>query len=226
MDKTTPALSIGDLEKTVTPFGRMKKIQMLPMVVGGAALVGLATMRPAPQADPIRSAAAVRSEHTTRQDNSSTAPLAAAIVGPAVASSSPVARPSANLPEPSQRFMTLIAELRPKVDAALLASDFKMADRYVDEALTTPGLVPIEKQRLMVVKMGACGMRGDHAAMLTLMDEIIAVAPASPLAAELGKERPQLEKIQRLGPNHRELCLTCGQMHSPGTHAPTKKSQK
>ncbi len=190
----------------------MKKNQTLIMAAVVAALVGLAVlMHHGRQADSAAPPVAQITRHAAQAD---------------IAGIAPAARSGENIPQPGGRFMALIAEIRPKVDAALLASDFKMADRYVDEALTTPGLEPIEKQRLMVVKMGARGMRGDHAAMLTLMDEIIAMAPDSPLAAELGKERPQLEKIQRLGPNHRELCLTCGQMHAPGTHAPTKKPQK
>lgn len=126
--------------------------------------------------------------------------------------------PAAADPESARRFETLIAEVRSKVEAAQRSSDFEAADRHVDEALLTPGLAPLEKQRLTAVKMGSRGMRGDHAAMLALMDEIIAIAPDSPLAAQFLKERPQLEKIQRLGPNHPELCETCGQIHAPGAH--------
>ena len=133
---------------------------------------------------------------------------------------------SESIPEPGERFTALIAELRPRVDAALRASDFQAADRHVDEALATPGLEPLEKQRLMVVKMASRGMRGDHAAMLALMDEIIAVAPGSPLSAQMRKERPQIEKIQRLGPNHPELCETCGQMHAPGAHPAAKDAKE
>jgi hypothetical protein len=134
-----------------------------------------------------------------------------------------VAQAAGPIPEPSEHLKALVAELRPKVDAALRASDFQAADRYVDEVLATADLQPLERQRLMVVKMASRGMRGDHAAMLALMDEIIAVAPDSPLSAQMRKERPQLEKIQRLGPNHPELCGTCGQMHAPGAH-PTDKA--
>lgn len=133
---------------------------------------------------------------------------------------------SERIPEPGERFTALIAELRPKVDAALRVSDYQTADRHVDEVLATPGLDPLEKQRLMVVKMASRGMRGDHAGMLALMDEIIAVAPDSALFAQLAKERPQIEKIQRLGPNHPELCDTCGQMHAPGKHPAAKDAKE
>lgn len=129
-----------------------------------------------------------------------------------------------SLKQSDEHTQALIAELRPKVDAALRASDFKAADRLVDEVLATTELEPLEKQRLMVVKMASRGMRGDHAAMLALMDEIIAVAPDSQLSDGLRRERPQIEKIQRLGPNHPELCGTCGQIHAPGEHVTEKKT--
>ena len=154
------------------------------------------------------------------------APATPPTAAPAATATPPADRSAESIPEPGERFMALIAELRPKVDAALRASDFQAADRHVDEVLTTPGLEPLEKQRLMVVKMAARGMRGDHAAMLALMDEIIAVAPDSALSAQLQKERPQIEKVHRLGPNHPELCETCGQMHSPGAHPAAKDANE
>jgi hypothetical protein len=147
--------------------------------------------------------------------------------GPSIpAASATTGRTNDSIEQPDAHTRALIAELRPKVDAALRASDFQAADRHVDEVLATPGLEPLEKQRLMVVKMGTRGMRGDHAAMLALMDEIIAVAPDSPLSAQLRRERPQIEKIQRLGPNHPELCETCGQMHAPGEHPADKAANE
>jgi hypothetical protein len=141
---------------------------------------------------------------------------------PAAIATQPSGQSAESIPVPGERFTALIAELRPKVDAALRASDFQAADGHVDEALTMPDLEPLETQRLMAMKMTSRGMRGDHAAMLALMDEITAIAPDSPLSAQLGKERPQIEKIQRLGPNHPELCETCGQMHAPGAHPAAK----
>jgi hypothetical protein len=124
-----------------------------------------------------------------------------------------------------ESFDTLLAEVRSKVEAAQRDGDFELADRQVDDALLKRGLEPVEKQRLMAVKMGSRGMRGDHAAMLALMDEIIAVAPESPLAERFRKERPQLEKILRLGPNHPELCETCGEVHPPGAHPAPKAAR-
>lgn len=153
-------------------------------------------------------------------------PVTRQVVQPVESGIKPADRSAQSTPEPNERITTLIAALRPKVDAALRGSDFQAADRHVDEVLATPGLEPLEKQRLMVVKMAARGMRGDHAAMLALMDEIIAVAPNSALSAQLGKERPQIEKIQRLGPNHPELCETCGQMHNSGAHPAAKDANE
>ena len=223
----------------------MKKTHILILAVAVAALVVLAVLkRPGQQADPAAPPVATVTRQAVQPDEAVTAPVFAASnetsnppggVEPSAPATPPTAAPAAtatpptdqsaeSIPEPGERFTALIAELRPKVDAALRASDFQAADRHVDEALTAPGLKPLEKQRLMVVKMASRGMRGDHAAMLALMDEIIAVAPDSQLSAGLRRERPQLEKIQRLGPNHPELCNTCGQLHAPGEHAAEKKT--
>lgn len=145
---------------------------------------------------------------------------------PAASTLPPGGRAAGSSSGPSERFTALTSELRPKVDAALLASDFVAADQHVEDALRTPGLEPLETQRLMAMKMSSRGMRGDHAAMLALMDEIIAVAPDSPLSAQLRKGRPQLEKIHRLGPDHPVLCETCGQMHAPGAHPATPSARE
>lgn len=140
-------------------------------------------------------------------------------IPPVPPASAMTAKPTAAvLPEPSERFTALLTELRPNVDAALRASDFQAADRLVDEVLASSDLDTLEKQRLMVVKLGTRGMRGDHAAMLELMDEIIAVDPATPLAAKLSEERPKIARVQQLGPDHPDLCETCGQAHPPGQH--------
>ena len=207
----------------------MKKNQILMIAFALTALVGLAVLkRHGQQADPAAPPTAPVTRQAVQPDEAGTAPVSAAsneTSTPPVGvepSAPPAGRSAESIPEPGERFKALIAELRPKVDAALRASDFQAADRHVDEVLATPGLEPLEKQRLMVVKMASRGMRGDHAAMLALMDEIIAVAPNSALSAQLGKERPQIEKVQRLGPNHPELCNTCGQMHSPGAHPAAK----
>lgn len=193
----------------------MKKTWIQMLAVAVAALVAFAILkhheRHGQKADPAVPGADPVTLQNVQPDESSIAPAD---------------RSAETTPEPNERITTLIAELRPKVDAALRASDFQAADRHVDEALATSGLGPLEKQRLMVVKMAARGMRGDHAAMLALMDEIIAVAPNSTLSAQLGKERPQIEKIQRLGPNHPELCETCGQMHAPGAHPAAKDANE
>jgi len=188
------------------------------LLLAAAALLTFAVVR---LADPFgpRSAApsrpAANDAATSRPE-----PAAAGVTAPAAPAAA--AKPA---PESAQRFDTLLADVRAKVEAAQRASDFDAADRQVDEALLTPGLEPVEKQRLMAVKMGSRGMRGDHAAMLALMDEIIAVAPDSTLAAQILKERPQLEKIQRLGPNHPELCETCGKVHAPGAHPAAKAAE-
>jgi len=207
----------------------MKKNRILWVTLAVAALVGLAVVRRhGLQPDP----AAPRDTPATRQaDEGGIAPVPAAkhqrsnppLGGESSSPSNsvaaaPASRPAGRLPDPSERITTLTAELRPKVDAALLASDFVAADRHVDEALKTPGLEPIETQRLMSMKMASRGMRGEHAAMLALMDEIIAVAPDSELSARLRQGRPQIEKIHRLGHDHPVLCETCGQIHAPGAH--------
>ena len=134
--------------------------------------------------------------------------------------SSPANLAASPLSEPSEQLTALMATLRPKVDAALRAGDYQAADRHVDEVLAATELEPLEKQRLMAVKMGTRGMRGDHAAMLALMDEIIAVDPDSPISMRMLKERPQIEKVQRLGPDHPDFCETCNQDHPPGQHLP------
>lgn len=109
-------------------------------------------------------------------------------------------------------------ELRRQVDAALMASDFEAADRHVDECLAQGTFTPQETQRLMAMKMSSRGMRGDHAAMLQLMDEIIAVAPSSELAAKMKQQRPQIETLQRQGGDHNAACDTCGSLHEDGKH--------
>ena len=216
----------------------MKKPQILMIAVAVAALVGFAVLkRHGRQADPASPPAAPVIRQAVQPDDAGSAPVSAAInetsdpqVGAEPSAPATVTPPAGrsveSIPEPSERFTALTAELRPKVDAALRASDFQAADRHVDEALTTPGLEPLETQRLMAMKMASRGMRGDHAAMLALMDEIIAVAPGSALSAQLQKERPQIEKVHRLGPNHPELCETCGQMHSPGAHPAAKAANE
>jgi hypothetical protein len=214
----------------------MKRDRILWVTLAVAALVGLAVvsrhgLQPDPaappdtpvtrQADeagitPVPAAKRETSYPAVGVKSSSQAdPVAAA---PAGIAKPPPGRSAARLPDPGERFVTLATGLRPKVDAALLASDFVAADRHVDEALKTPGLKPIETQRLMAMKMAGRGMRGDHAAMLALMDEIIAVAPDSELSARLRQGRPQVEKIHRLGPDHPVLCETCGRIHAPGAH--------
>lgn len=221
----------------------MKSNRILLSTLAVAALAGLAVLgRHGLQADP---AAPPDTTFTRQADEAGIAPVPAAeqqrsnpplggvsssssnsvAAVPAGIAKPPSSRTSGGLPDPSERIITLTTELRPKVDAALLASDFVAADRHVDEVLKTPGLEPIETQRLMAMKMASRGMRGEHAAMLALMDEIIAVAPDSELSARLRQGRPQIEKIHRLGPGHPVLCETCGQIHAPGAHpaAPSAK---
>lgn len=118
------------------------------------------------------------------------------------------------------RFEAVIAEVRRKVDAAIRDGDYQAADRHVDDALAGDGFEPVERQRLMVVKLGTRGMNGDHAAMLEVMDQIIAEDPTSAMAARMREERPIIEEVHRLGPEHPGFCETCGRDHPPGQHQP------
>jgi type IV secretory pathway VirB10-like protein len=216
----------------------MKKSVLISIAIAAVALAAFLTLKrpaepaattPQPVATTIPQTEAAKDEPATPPiaeppAESSTADEAAAPpqpdVSPAPALTKPPVRTIEPMPEPSEAFLALVAELRPKVDAAIREGDYPKADRHVDEMLATRELEPLERQRLMAVKLGTRGMRGDHAAMLAMMDEIIAVDPSSPLAGQLRNDRPQIEKIQRLGPNHPELCDTCGQIHAAGQHQP------
>ena len=200
----------------------MKKFLLALAVIAALVVVIVLNIRPAGSEDEQRP----QPGHAAAPETATAEPQATAAAetqAPAPAAN-PSKQGSTNMPEPSERFVALLAELRPKVDAALRESDFEAADRHVDEVLAAENLEALEKQRLMVVKLGTRGMRGDHAAMLDMMDEIIAVDPTSPLALQLLEERPKVERVHQLGPDHPDLCETCGQEHPPGMHPKTQQN--
>jgi len=120
--------------------------------------------------------------------------------------------------EDDARFAGLLADVRRRVDFAMASGDHEAAERHVDNALADAAIGPVERQRLMVVKLGTRGMRGDHVAMLEVMDEIIAEDPTSTIAARIIEERPRIREFHRLGPDHPVFCETCRQEHPPGHH--------
>lgn len=129
------------------------------------------------------------------------------------------AEPAKDIPsEESTRFAGLMVEVRRLVDREVRAGNHAMAERHVDDALADTTLAPAERQRLMVVKLGTRGMRGDHRAMIEVMDQIIAVDPTSEIAGRMKKERPRVQELLRLGPDHPVFCETCQQEHPPGFH--------
>lgn len=134
------------------------------------------------------------------------------VAKPAVAASTQ----SAPLPESDTAFKSVMAGLQPKIDAALRAGDYPAAHQVVDEALASSGFQGMEKQRLMVSKLGFLGMKGDHAGMLMLMKEIIAVDPTSPIAQKMATERAFLEELVKRGPDDSGMCSTCNGMHADG----------
>lgn len=114
---------------------------------------------------------------------------------------------------PQPKITEVLSTLRRKVNTALQASDYPAAERLVDEALTSASWQAYEKQQIMIVKMASYGMRGDRAAMITLIDEIITMDPSSATARLLYEQRPQFVQSLQRDQNHTEQCKTCFSFH-------------
>lgn len=164
--------------------------------------------------------------------------LAAALVGPgtlmlrqkqepvADAPALPRTRPAdvearsapAPVPADGPALQATLDRLRTDVDLALREDGYPAAHRIVDEAIAGSGFSGVDRQKLMVVKLGLLGRQGDHAAMLDWMDRIIAVDPASELAAGMARQRPAIEVASKRPANDPGPCETCGRHHPGGVH--------
>jgi hypothetical protein len=164
-----------------------------------AALVGLGVVLFRPQ--PVADAPAL--------PPSAPAPVADAEEGDAAA---------ATIPADGPALQAMLDRLRSDVDLVLREDGYPAAHRIVDEAIAGSGFSGVDRQKLMVVKLGLLGRQGDHAAMLDWMDRIIAVDPASELAAGMAKQRPAIEVASKRPANDPGPCATCGEQHPGGVH--------
>jgi hypothetical protein len=112
----------------------------------------------------------------------------------------------------------MLDRLRSDVDLVLREDGYPAAHRIVDEAIAGSGFSGVDRQKLMVVKLGLLGRQGDHAAMLDWMDRIIALDPASELALGMAKQRPAIELASKRPANDPGPCATCGEHHPGGVH--------
>lgn len=144
----------------------------------------------------------------------------APVLPPPASSSADVDARTGPAPGPADgpALQATLDRLRIKVDLALREDGYPAAHRIVDEAIAGSGFSGADRQRLMVVKLGLLGRQGDHAAMLDWMDRIIAVDPASELAAGMAKQRPAIELASKRPANDPGPCETCGQHHPGGVH--------
>lgn len=125
---------------------------------------------------------------------------------------------AASIPADGPVLQATLERLRTDVDLALREDGYPTAHRIVDDAIAGSAFTGVDRQRLMVVKLGLLGREGDHAAMLDWMDRIIAVDPASELATGMAKQRPAIEVASKRPANDPGPCATCGEQHPGGVH--------
>lgn len=99
----------------------------------------------------------------------------------------------AKLATQTKEFEAKFQELVPKLNEKVEAADFDGAAKLIDNLVAESKYEGEMKQRAMALKLQLAGMRQDHAGALKLLEEIIAVAPDSETAKELGQLRPRIE---------------------------------
>lgn len=183
---------------------------LLALVAAGT---GIVLLRP-PLAEPAASAVAPPALPAKSAPKQPVPPLSAP-PEPSVAGAAAAPPP---IPAPGPELQATLDRLQSEIDLVLREGDYPAAHRIVDEAIASAGFKGTDQQRLMVTKLGLFGRQGDHAAMVQLMDRIIAEAPDSPLAAAMARQRPAIELASKRPANDPGPCATCGQVHPGGEH--------
>lgn len=178
-----------------------------------AAGTGIILLRP-PLAEPAASAAAPPGLPAKSAPKSPVPPLSA----PPEPSATGAEAASAPIPVPGPELQATLDRLQSEIDLVLREGDYAAAHGIVDEAAASAGFKGPDQQRILVTKLGLYGRQGDHAAMVELMDRIIAEAPDSPLAAAMARQRPAIELASKRPANDPGPCATCGRIHPDGAH--------
>jgi thioredoxin-related protein len=99
----------------------------------------------------------------------------------------------AKLAADTKQFEEKVKEIIPQLDEKVQAGDFDGAAQVIDKLIADSKYEGEMKQRAMTLRLQLAGMRGDHAAALKVLDEIIAIAPETDTAKEFKEIRPRIE---------------------------------
>lgn len=99
----------------------------------------------------------------------------------------------AKLATQTKEFEAKVGEISPQLDEKVQAGDFEGAGQIIDKLIADAKYEGEMKQRAMTLRLRLAAMRGDHAAGLKLLDEIIAIAPETDTAREFKEIRPRVE---------------------------------
>jgi hypothetical protein len=99
----------------------------------------------------------------------------------------------AKLAADTKQFEEKVKEIIPQLDEKVQAGDFDGAAQVIDKLIADSKYEGEMKQRAMTLRLQLAGMRGDHAAALKVLDEIIAIDPETDTAKEFKEIRPRIE---------------------------------
>lgn len=99
----------------------------------------------------------------------------------------------AKLAADTKEFEQKVQAIIPQLDEKVQAKDFEGAGQIIDKMIADSKYEGEMKQRAMTLRLQLAGMRGDHAAALKVLDEIIAIAPETDTAKEFSQLRPRIE---------------------------------